>query len=407
MTDKDISAQQQFLGLSGNLWRLALVMALSQLSISLWNWQFSIFLEGYLEPWQMGLIFSTATFLGVLAGYFTGFVGDLLGRRWSVAIGFIPVALGLALLSFIPVWPLVIMQYGLVWFGMMSVRITGSAIPADEVAAENSQNPARKLMMVMMPLWFFDALGPLAGSFLFSLGYQSDTLHRIGAVVAIIAFFSAILLIKESLRSEIIQKARCGPKVSFRKLGKEFWLMVVGMVGFSFSWNLSIRYLGNLSVGPWGVDEITYGFTWAAFSLTSAIIMYPASRVADRNLKATLFAAVIGNGIIFLWFSYGAGAPMMYLINIVWAVPFVLWTGSERSIIVLCVSEEIKGRALGTYRSIMAGTGILGQVCGATIWWLTDNIRLVWQAAGTGMLATSLLLFFVLRYIQSPEKAQH
>jgi MFS family permease len=380
-------------------------MAFSQLSISIWSWQFSIFLEGFLEPWQMGIIFSTATFLGVLAGYFTGFIGDLLGRRWSVAIGFIPVAVGLTLLSFIPFWPLVIMQYGLVWFGMMSVRITGSAIPADEVSAEGNQNPARKLMVVMMPLWFFDALGPLTGSFLLSLGYQSDTLHRIGAIVAIFAFFSAILLIKESLSSDIIDKARQGPKVSFRQLGREFWLMVVGMVGFSFAWNLSIRYIGNLSVGPWGVDEITYGLTWTAFSLMSALIMYPASKLADKNLRGTLLAAVIGNGLVFLWFAYGSGAPMLYLLNIVWAIPFVLWNGSEKGILVLCVSDEVKGRALGTYRSIMAGTGILGQVIGATIWELSDNIRLVWQTAGIWMLMTSVVLFFILRQISTSEKA--
>ena len=52
------SESSSFLGLSPNLWRLALVLAIGQLSIGLWKWQYSIFLETLIDPWQMGLTFS-------------------------------------------------------------------------------------------------------------------------------------------------------------------------------------------------------------------------------------------------------------------------------------------------------------------------------------------------------------
>ena len=175
------------------------------------------------------------------------------------------------------------------------------------------------------------------------------------------------------------------------------------MIGYVFSWSSAIPFLGNLSVGPWNVDTVTYGLTWSLFSLTSAIIMYPASMLADRNLKATLLAGVLGNGLIFLWFSQGSGVIMMYLINFVWAIPFVLWTGSVKSIIVLVVSEEVKGRALGTYDFLMGLVGVTAQLFGATVWEISGSLRVVYGAAGIITLVTSVLIFILLRFIHIPK----
>ncbi len=279
------------------------------------------------------------------------------------------------------------------------------AIPADEIAADDGLKPARRLIMVMMPLWFVDGLGPLAGTFLFSIGYQSSDLHLIGAFLAILTFVSAIVLLRESLGTEIIKKARAGPKIAIRNLGRSFWLLVIGMIGFSFSWMMAIPLIGNLCVGPWGVDTITYGLTWSLFSIVTAIIMYPASVVADRNLKATLLAGTIGNGIIFLWFSLGTGALMMYLINFLWAIPFVMYIGAEGSFIVLVVSEETKGRALGTYQLLMMIIGMVAQLVGVMIWEISDSLRFVYSVAGITMLASSVLLLVIMMFIQLPKKS--
>ncbi|MCK4567592.1 MAG: hypothetical protein KAU48_09815, partial [Candidatus Thorarchaeota archaeon] len=300
-------AKPGFLGLSSNLWRLAAVLAIAQFSTALWKWEFSIFLEEFLQPWQMGVIFSTATFAGLIASIFSGYLADFIGRKRTIALGFIPISIGLLTLSYFPIWPFIPIQYGLVWFGMSTSRLMSRAIPGDEIAADDGSKPARRLMMVMMPLWFVDGLGPLVGTFLFSMGYQSSDLHLIGGLLGIFTFVSAMLLIRESLDSKIIKKARAGPKIAIRNLGRSFWLLVIGMIGFIFAWMMAIPLLGNLCVGPWGVDTITYGLTWSLFSIVAAIIMYPASILADRNLKATLLAGTIGTGIIFLWFSLGSG----------------------------------------------------------------------------------------------------
>ena len=390
-----------FLGLSNNLWRLAAVMGIAQLSVALWKWEFSIFLERFMQPWQIGIVFSVATFAGLIASIFSGYIADFIGRRWTIALGFLPVTFGLLTMSIIPIWPYVAIQYSLVWFGMSTARLMSRAIPADEIASDDGHNPARRLMMVMMPLWFLDALGPFLGSILLNAGFQSSNLHGLAAIISMATFLSAIILIKESLGTDVRKKARSGPKISIRQLGRDYWLLALGMIGFSFSWSLSIQYLGNLCVGPWNVDAITYGLTWSLFSLTSAFIMYPASTLTDRNLKGSLIVGVFGNAIIFLWFSIGSGAIMMYLINFVWAIPFVFWIGAERSIIVLVVSEETKGRALGTYDLLMGIVGMFGQLFGAMIWELTDSLRAVWATAGIGMLISCFILLILLRYIQN------
>jgi MFS family permease len=390
-------------GLSPNLWRLAAVIAIAQFSTALWKWEFGIFLERFLLPWQIGIVFSFATFAGLIGSVFSGYIADFIGRKWTISLGFLPIVIGLLTMSFFPIWPYVAVQYGLVWFGISSARLMASAIPADEIASDDGSNPARRLMMVMMPLWFVDALGPFTGSFLLSSGFQSGNLHFIGSLCAIITFISSVGLLNESLGAEIKQKARAGPKISFRKLGRSFWLLALGMIGYVFSWSSAIPFLGNLSVGPWNVDTVTYGLTWSLFSLTSAIIMYPASMLADRNLKATLLAGVMGNGLIFLWFSQGSGVIMMYLINFVWAIPFVLWTGSVKSIIVLVVSEEVKGRALGTYDLLMGVVGVTAQLFGASVWEISGSLRIVYGTAGIITLATSLLLLVLLRSIHIPK----
>ncbi|MHA2386145.1 MAG: MFS transporter, partial [Candidatus Thorarchaeota archaeon] len=304
----DKSSQPGRLGLSPNLWRLAAVMAIAQFATALWKWEFGIFLEGFLDPWQIGLVFSIATFTGLIGSVGSGYIADFIGRKWTISIGFLPIMFGLFTMSFFPIWPFVAIQYGLVWFGMSTAWLMARAIPADEIAADDGAKPARRLMMVMMPLWFVDALGPAVGAFLLSSGYQSGNLHLIGAFCAFITFLSSVILLKESLGTEVIKKARSGPKVSLRKFGRSFWLLAIAMVGFEYSWSSSIPFVGNLSVGPWGVDTVTYGLTWSLFSLTSALFMYPGSSLADRNLKATLIVGVLGNALVLLWFSMGSGA---------------------------------------------------------------------------------------------------
>ncbi len=399
------STKLGFLGLSSNLWRLAAVLAIAQFSTALWKWEFSIFLEEFLQPWQMGVIFSTATFAGLIASIFSGYLADFIGRKRTIALGFIPISIGLLTLSYFPIWPFIPIQYGLVWFGMSSSRLMSRAIPADEIAADDGSKPARRLMMVMMPLWFVDGLGPLVGTILFSMGYQSSDLHLIGGLLGIFTFVSAMILIKESLDSEIIKKARAGPKITIRNLGRSFWLLVIGMIGFVFAWTMAIPLLGNLCVGPWGVDRITYGLTWSLFSIVAAIIMYPASILADRNLKATLVAGTIGTGTIFLWFSLGSGALMMYLVNFLWAIPFVFYIGAEGSLIVLVVSEETKGRALGTYQLLMGIVGMVAQLVGVMIWEITDSLRFVYTVSGITMLASSILLLVLLMFIKLPKNS--
>lgn len=255
--------------------------------------------------------------------------------------------------------------------------------------------------MVLMPLWFVDGLGPLIGAFLLNSGFTSSDLHRFAAVGAIAAFFVVLLAVEESLDADIMEKARDGAIISFRQLGGDFWKLVVGMVGFYFFFASAISYLGNLSVEEWGVSTVTYGYTWSAFSFTSFVLIYVVSGLADRNLKGALLLSMVGNGLVYIAFGFGSGASGLYLLNILWAVPFIVWLGTEKSLITANVPEEAKGRALGTYQFLMSSTAMVSALFGALLWEVTSSLRTVWTIAGVGMLCTVLLLVPILRSVET------
>jgi MFS family permease len=388
------------MGLNRNLWKLAMVMGVVQFSVALWKWEFSIFLRTMVDPWQMGLIFSFGTLASLVAGFVSGTVADLIGRKRSMAFGLIPVAVGLMAMSYLSFWPFIILQFGLVWYGLSTIRVISQAMPADEIAKDEGRNPARRFMMVLMPLWFVDGLGPLIGASLLSSGFTSSDLHRFAAVGAIVAFFVVLLAVEESLDGDVMEKARAGAIISFRQLGRDFWKLAVGMVGFSFFFTSAISYLGNLSVEEWGVSTVTYGYTWSAFSFTSFVLIYAVSGLADRNLKAALLFSMVGNGLVYIAFGFGSGAPGLYLLNILWAVPFIVWLGTEKSLITANVPEEAKGRALGTYQLLMSSTAMVSALFGALLWEVTNSLRMVWTIAGVGMLCTVLLLVPILRSVK-------
>ncbi|MGY5876378.1 MAG: hypothetical protein RTU30_11585 [Candidatus Thorarchaeota archaeon] len=399
-----LSVDSSFLGLNSNLWRLAIVLGAGQFSLGLWQWEFSIFLARIIEPWQMGIVFAFATFAGLLGGLISGSLTDFIGRKWALASTFIPVMIGLVSISYLPIWPLLLAQYSLIWFGISSVRVIARAIPADEITADEGRNPAQKMMMVGTLSWLVDGLSPLLGTYLMSIGYTSSDLQRIATIGAVIAFIAAVVFVKETLGPSVMEKARAGPKFPIHRLGRSFWMLAAAMIGFYFSWYLAIPYIGNLAVDPqpfgWGVDPIIYGYTWSAFSLTSALLMYVSSKLADRNLKGAYLFAVISTGIVFIMFSIGSGVPLMFLINIIWAPPFIIWIGTERSLLVLIVPEEVKGRALGTWEFFMGFVGIIATMVGAILWDVTGSLRTVWGVAGIGMLATVLVFAPVLWHIK-------
>jgi hypothetical protein len=270
-------------------------------------------------------------------------------------------------------------------------------MPADEIAKDKGRNPAQRFMMVTMPLWFVDGLSPLLGAFLLSNGFTSSFLHLIASFGAIAALVATLVTLRESLEDKIVEKAKKGPIIPIRGLGRDFWKMAAGMASYIFFWSFSIQYLGNLCVDEWGVDTVTYGLTWSLFSLTSAGLMYFSSKLADRNLKVALTGAVAGNGLVFIAFGVGEGIPMMFLINFLWAIPFIIWIGSEKSLIMANVPEEAKGRALGTYGFTMNTVSIFSNMFGAILWEITNSLRFVWILAGIGMLLTTIVLIPILR----------
>jgi len=342
------------------------------------------------------LTFSAGT-VALIAGFpISGFIADMVGRKRTMIFSFIPLSIGLFMLALYPIWPFLPLAYGLANFGWSFVLIISRAVPADEIAADRGRNAARRFTMVLLPAFLVDGLSPAIASGMLILGMTARELYLMAAGGAIVAMIATMLFVKESLSVDIRNSAREGTKVPFRNLGRTFWILATGMLPFMFAFNMAMPYFGNLCVGEWGIDPAIFGFSWSAFSLTSVLLMYAASGWTDRSVRGALLIGIVVNALILIAFGVGSGVLLLFLFNILWAVPVMFWIGAERALIVRGVSDEMKGRALGFYSVLMSSTSLLAAPLGAYVWTTTGSLRVLWVLAGVLGLDSAVLLALAL-----------
>ncbi|TFG99584.1 MFS transporter [Candidatus Thorarchaeota archaeon] len=397
--------RREILGLNGKLWRLALVAGIAQLSVSIWTWQFAIFLDAYLTPLDIGLIFTIGTVASLLGYPVSGIIADIMGRKKTMMLAFIPLCLGLFMLFLLPTWPFVITSYALTQFGWSFILVISRAMPADEIANEHYVDSTRKFTMVLLPAFIVDGLSPIIAVSLLQSGASMNYLLLIGAIAGIFALILTVLIVQETQHPEIRMKALQEPKISIGQLGRKFWVFTGGMVGYYLAWGLAIPYLGPLSIDDWNIDVSTYGLTWSAFSLSTVILMYSLSSFADRGRRRALILSLIANAVIMILFGTGSGVVMMFSLNIVWAAPIVIWIGVERSLAIDGVPNQLKGRALGTYQTITSATSLIATPAGAVIWEFTSSLRFLWIISGLLALCSVFLIYWTIYRRPKPSGA--
>ncbi|MFW9926116.1 MAG: hypothetical protein ACFFDM_05035 [Candidatus Thorarchaeota archaeon] len=372
-------------GLSGNLRRLAIATGIAQFSMSVWIWHFGIFLEASVSHlWQIGITFSTGT-LAMIIGYgISGTIADYIGRKNVMIVAFIPMFAGLVALRFFPYWPLIPLEYASIELGWAFILIMSSAMPADEIALTDGVNAARTFNMVVLPAFLVDGMSPVLAGILLSAGYVAGDLHLLAAVGALVAMVATRIGVRESLGRDIIEKAKAGSVVALRGLGRNFWIFSAGMAGFVLVMNLAFPYLGNLIVNEWGVSESFYAYAWSGWSLVCVILMYNVGSATDKNIRAALIAGTFATALIVGLYSYGVSVLDLIILNILLAAPIVIWSGAEKTLAVNGVSNELKGRALGTYQLMMSSTRLFGQFIGAILWDFFGSLRVVFGIASIG-----------------------
>ena len=387
-------------GLSRNLWRLAIVIGVAQFSMSVWSWQFGIYMETLLEFWQMGLTFSIGTFASIIGFLSSGIISDLIGRKKTLLFAFLPMGLGMFLMVLFPIWPLFPLFYGVVHFGWSFILITARAGPADQIAQDKGKNAAKVFIMVLVPAFLMDGISPLFASLLLILGFEAQFLLVIGGAFTVVSAITAIAFFRETLTTEVKTKAREGPIIAFRGLGSNFWKLVCGTAGFSFAFNMAFPYLGNLIVNDWGIDDSIFGIAWGLSSISVAILTIVLGGLADKRVKRALIGAIIADSLIMFGFSFGSGILFLFVLNILWAIPIVVWIGAERALIVEGVGEEMQGRALGTYQVIMSSIGMAAQIAGSLIWTVTGSLRYLWLIASVTGFVFIIVIILALRSIK-------
>jgi len=372
------SEEKTRFGLSGNLQRLAVVTGIAQFVMSVWAWQFGIFLEASVNAyWQIGITFSIGTFAMIVGYVISGTLADYLGRKNVMITGFIPMFVGLITLRFFPIWPLVPIEYGFIQLGWAFILIMTSAIPADEIAKTSGVNAARTFNMVLVPAFLVDGSAPIVAGILINAGYVAGDLHLLAAIAALIAMIATRLGVSESLGKDLIQRAKSGSMITLRGLGRNFWIFSSGMFGFVFVMNFSFPYLGNLVVNEWGVSESWYAIAWGAWSFTCVILMYGVGSATDKNIRFVMISGLFSTAIVVGLYAYGTSLQDLVILNILLAAPIVVWSGAEKTLAVNGVRNEMKGRALGTFQFLMSSTRLVGQFIGAMLWDSFGSLRTV------------------------------
>jgi MFS family permease len=395
-----LSTRRTFLSLNSVLWRLALVTGIAQLSVSIWVWQFALTLESFLPPFEIGLTYAVGSLAALLGYPLSGIMADKIGRKNSLVISFIPQIAGILLLFLLPVWPLVLIAYGLQSFGWSFVLVISRAIPADEINLEPVSNATRKMTMVLMPSFVVDGISPILAVLLLYSGFTLPSLLLIGVLAAVVAMFFSITQIKETLVPAIVSQPKIPITDVLRSLGRSFWKFTAAMIGYYLAWGMAIPYLGILSVKEWGVSLEVYGLATSAFSLASVSMMYTLSGAAGKRTKSGLVLSLAGNSIVMTALGLGSEAWFLILLNMIWAAPIVVWIATEVVLTVNGVPSYMRGRALGIYQLAISATGLIAAPIGAFIWTYTGSLRFLWVISGILAISFTSVAWWVLKRVK-------
>lgn len=373
------------------------MVAIAQFGWSVWYWQFSIYLMDYVAEWQIGIVLAAGTVATLLGYPVSGMLADSIGRKRTVVVSFLPIFIGLGFLAAGPEWPLVVFEYAVAAFGWSFIFVVERAMAADLVIEDKGQDSARTFSMIVAPAFFIDGVAPLLASGLLDWGVSQRMLIGIGAFISLFALMIGPIVLRETLSKTTMERARKGAKIPIRSFGRGYWKIVAGMSSFYFTSGLTLSYFGNLFVDEWHLDLPTYGLTWASFSITQAILSYTVGGLADRNLRASLMVAVIGNWFLIGVCGAGNGLLLAFAVNFTWAPVMILWIGAENSIISANVTEEAQGRAMGTYNLLLNSLGIVSAPLGAALWMIMGSLRSVYIFSCVVSFPLLILLGYLLK----------
>lgn len=399
MLSRGASIRRTFLGLNNELWRVAIVAGIAQLSASIWTWQFAISLDSFLIPWQIGIVFAAGTLAGLVGYTLSGALADAIGRKRALVISFIPQIVGLLLLYFIPIWPFIVFSFALQYFGWSFVLVISRTIPADKISSNIDPTATRKLTMVLMPAYAVDAASPVLAVFLLQAGMQVHALLFVGLIAAVAAMLLAGTVVYDTYNPIVIHEQEDLGDYN-KDLGKPFWKFTAAMMGYYSVWGMAIPYIGILSVNEWGVGLDIYGIATSVFSIVTVLVMYTLSGIAGRRTKIGLFVSLIANSVIMMAIGIGSGIWLLILLNGFWAAPLIVWTATEGVLIVNGVPANMKGTALGVFSSTTSATGLFAAPLGAFIWSISGSLRFLWVLSGGLAVGFAVLAWWALKKVK-------
>lgn len=282
-----------------------------------------------------------------------GRIADLMGRRWTLALGGILTVIGSILCAVAPTYPLFLAARFIAGAGAAGVLTGGQIVLADIAEPRN-----RGRVMAIYQGVFLVTVGAGAwpGGWLattFNLGAPFWANAILAAFVAVIAW----VFVPETrhLSSDRSQSASSHTSASFavqmRFLLRSEGLVLISLVGLSAAF---ARTGGLFNVIPLlaeqeiGLTPDQIGLGLGMVSIMGLVLVYPSGVLVDRfGRKAVIVPSTILSGVSMLAFMVADGFGAFMVASIFWAI-----------------STGISGAAPGAYAADIAPPGMMASAMG-------------------------------------------
>jgi MFS family permease len=354
-----------------NLWAVSLTSFFMDISSEMVINVLPIFLSSVLgvKTNVIGLIEgvaeATASLLKLLSGWFSDRLG---GRKWLAVAGYGLSSLAKPFFYWANSWAAIA---GVRWADRVGKGIRTA--PRDALVADSIEEEQRGIAFGFHRA--ADTGGAVLGLAIAMLvtwlaqrdtGFEAATFRTI-VLVSLVPAALSVLSLAIGAREVTVGNRRERPRISFRRLGKRFAVLML-LVGLFDLGNSSDAFL-VLRVRESGVSVTGVLGMLLAFNAIYALVATPAGALSDRiGRRRVIIGGWLTYGFIYLGFAFMRESWHGWALYAAYGVYYGLAYGTAKALVADTVPAELRGTAYGTYNAVLGILDFPASLIAGLLW---------------------------------------